>query len=174
MAVLLWPDGSGELTRVDYSMSAWRAGARPGAPARVLGVWRTRMPVPGERPRPLFDDGALLDLFARALAAEEASLSDGLRYVLALLLIRRRLLRVLGVRRDQAGRRILLVQRVGESTSAEVVEVLEPALAPDDLARAVDRIGAWLSDPESVPGHALSATASPGDDVSAASAESER
>src|SRR5262245_201609 len=84
-------DGPGgeRLERADYSADAWASGARP---ARLFGYWRARMESPDAKRKPFIDDAALMDLFEQlGEATEPARLS--FRYVLGLMLVRKRLLK---------------------------------------------------------------------------------
>ncbi|MFM1889553.1 MAG: hypothetical protein RLZZ565_310, partial [Planctomycetota bacterium] len=81
--------GSLGLVRRDVAAEAWDAGGRPEG---VVCFWRSSVPASNEERRPL-DEGLLLDLL-KALAAETDPARDDLRLVLALVLLRRRRLRL--------------------------------------------------------------------------------
>jgi hypothetical protein len=75
-----------EVFRKDFSADAWK-----GAPDGTLGWWKSRIPEPTAKKIKLAPNEVLLDLFDQL--AEQPEQAD-LRYVLALLLVRRRVLRV--------------------------------------------------------------------------------
>jgi hypothetical protein len=113
----------GTFTRRDYSEPAWA-----GPPAGALGFWRTRLQA-GQAPRRLpIDDELLLECFRR-LEGEHEPGKLGFRYVLALLLVRRRRLRLEDGRRE-AGQEVLLLRcpRTGDR-----LEAVDPGLSDDEL-----------------------------------------
>ncbi|MGD9635465.1 MAG: hypothetical protein AB7G28_05180 [Pirellulales bacterium] len=77
-----------EIVRKDFAASAW-----PGAPAESFGWWKARVPEPHAKKIKLAPNEVLLELFDQL--AEQPHHED-MRYVLALLLVRRRVLRLDG------------------------------------------------------------------------------
>jgi hypothetical protein len=75
-----------EVLRKDFSADAWN-----GAPDGALGWWKSRIPEPTAKKIKLAPNEVLLELFDQL--ADQPGQID-LRYVLALLLVRRRVLRV--------------------------------------------------------------------------------
>jgi len=75
-----------EVVRKDYCAEGWH-----GAPNGAFGWWKSRVPEPTAKKIKLAPNDVLLELFEHL--AERSDQSD-LRYVLALLLVRRRVLRV--------------------------------------------------------------------------------
>jgi hypothetical protein len=75
-----------EVVRKDYSPEAWK-----GAPEAAFGWWKSRVPEPTAKKIKLAPNDVLLELFDQL--ADKTEQQD-LRYVLALLLVRRRVLRV--------------------------------------------------------------------------------
>jgi hypothetical protein len=75
-----------EVLRKDFSADAWN-----GAPDGALGWWKARIPEPTAKKIKLAPNEVLLELFDQL--ADQPDQID-LRYVLALLLVRRRVLRV--------------------------------------------------------------------------------
>ncbi|MFO0873943.1 MAG: hypothetical protein U0575_08235 [Phycisphaerales bacterium] len=78
--------------RRDYSIEAWDAGHRP---AGLFSYWRTVVPHPDAPRRLLVDDQTLLDIFLR-MDADDRPERRAFRFVLALILMRRRMLRSVG------------------------------------------------------------------------------
>ena len=78
-------DDEGSLVRHDYSAEAW-----PGPPEGALGWWKSRMPEAGAKKMKLAPDAVLVDLL-RQTGGEGTG--QALRYLLALLLLRRRLIK---------------------------------------------------------------------------------
>jgi len=125
--------------RLDFAEQAWAAGARPD---RLVGFWRSVIPEPGERPRPYVDDEALLALFESLEDAEEHS-RQAFRFVLALMLVRKRLLREEGRRSDAQGE-VMLVRARGPKGWGEdgvLHEVVDPGLDRETLAQVTESIG---------------------------------
>jgi hypothetical protein len=75
-----------DVIRKDYSAAAWK-----GAPEAAFGWWKSRVPEPTAKKIKLAPNDVLLELFDQL--ADKTEQQD-LRYVLALLLVRRRVLRV--------------------------------------------------------------------------------
>jgi hypothetical protein len=84
----------GELQRVDYSEKAWK-----GAPERAVGVWKCIVPKPTEVRHEPLDTSALMRCFEQ-LVEEGSPAREGLRYILALLLVKKRRMRLEGSRTD--------------------------------------------------------------------------
>lgn len=77
-----------DVVRKDFAESAWT-----GPPAEAFGWWKSRVPEPHIRKIRLAPNEVLLELFDQL--AEQLENED-MRYVLALLLVRRRVLRLDG------------------------------------------------------------------------------
>jgi len=112
---VLVPEG-GATVRRDYSAEAWN-----GPPENAIGWWQTTVVDPhAGRPHWAPND-VMLNYFERLLenpAAEDA------RYVLALLLVRRRVLRVEGHEPDPAGREMLVLYCSRNEAQYRVAEVM--------------------------------------------------
>jgi hypothetical protein len=96
----LVPQG-GEVARLDYSAEAW-----PGPPENAIGWWKSTVVDPNQGRPHWAPNDVMLNYFERLLedpAAEDA------RYVLALLLVRRRIARVERTEHDAAGREQLVI-----------------------------------------------------------------
>jgi hypothetical protein len=102
--------------RHDYSAQAWQ---RP--PDNAIGWWKTTIVDPSAGRLYWAPNDVMLNYFERLLedpAAEDA------RYVLALLLVRRRVLRVEGHEQDAAGRDNLVLHCSRNEAAYRVPEVL--------------------------------------------------
>ena len=87
---------NGELLRFDYSDEGW-AGPPPG----TVGMWKSVVPKPAEPKRAPLDTNALLSCFEQMTEAGDPS-QEKLRYILALLLLQKRRLRLDGSRQEGA------------------------------------------------------------------------
>ncbi len=127
---VLVEEGS-ELRRRDYSREAWT-----GPPDGVLAWWKSQMPHPNAKRANLAPNEVMLGLL-RDLA-EQPDRQD-MRYVLALLLVRRRVLRAEEPERDPAGREVLVLYCPREDQTYRVAAVApdEPRIQTiqDELAR---------------------------------------
>jgi hypothetical protein len=116
-------DEGGKFVRRDYSAEAWQ-----GPPAEAFSFWAGRIPTPQGKQKPRVDDDLLLDCFHRLEGQEEPSRVN-FRYVLALLLMRRRRLRMEGARQE-GGREVLDFRCVRSGARHAVVN---PGLTEDEL-----------------------------------------
>jgi len=85
----------GEVVRYDYGIDGW-----DGPPEQCLGWWKSRMPQPDQRRLNWAPNDVMLDLLEQY---EEQPENQDMRYVLALLLIRRRVVRLEETEQDDAG-----------------------------------------------------------------------
>jgi hypothetical protein len=77
----------GQFLRQDYSVESWQ-----GPPPGTFSFWSGRVPVDSASGKPRFDDELLVECFERLEGQEELSRLN-FRYVVALLLMRRKRLR---------------------------------------------------------------------------------
>ena len=91
VAALVEIPGQEDLARLDFAKDAWDAGARPAPPAVLFASWRATHQPPDAKKKLLLSDEELLDLFEQ-LAASDQPRQRAFRYVLALLLVRRKVL----------------------------------------------------------------------------------
>ncbi|MCC7147479.1 MAG: hypothetical protein IT443_13640 [Phycisphaeraceae bacterium] len=80
--------------RLDVSLEAWQSGQRP---PRLFSHWRTHVPQPNEKRKLFVDDTVLLALFRR-LGEQEQAERAAFRFVLGLILMRKKILRYEGSR----------------------------------------------------------------------------
>jgi hypothetical protein len=126
---VLVEDGS-RLVRRDYSAEAWQ-----GPPPEAVGYWQSRVPARDQTRRPVIDDDVLMDCFTRlAGEAEPAQLS--FRYVVALLLMRRKRLKFEDVRVEE-GREVLCLRCPQTKATHDVVN---PALSDDEIKSVQDEV----------------------------------
>jgi hypothetical protein len=109
----------GQVVRRDYSAEAWQ-----GPPETSIGWWKSTVVDPhAGRPHWAPND-VMLHYFERLL--EDPSAEDA-RYVLALLLVRRRVLRVESHEKNPAGRDFLVLYCVRNEREYRVAEALPSA-----------------------------------------------
>jgi hypothetical protein len=146
VAALVEREGEEGLQRLDYSLEAWEAGARPQAPLRLFGSWRSVMSPASDAKRPFIDDDALADLLEQLEGADEPS-RQSFRYVLALMLVRKRLFKFEGSRRDDAGRNVMMLRRAtpSGSTPADGISVIDPGMDDAAVAAAIEQLGSVMA-----------------------------
>ncbi len=120
VVVLLDGQSEDELERLDYSLSAWSKGARPDKDRRLFASWRTQVHEPGKKQDAMISADGLLDLFEQLGDAEEPK-RLAFRYVLALMLMRKRQLEYVGTDQGQ-----LLVKPKGAQEGADPIRVHDP------------------------------------------------
>lgn len=166
--LVLAPAGQGtdEFQRLDFSLEAWNAGARPrtdsGRVLPVFGFWRATVPQPGARRRILIDDESLLDLFEQTGSDVSDAMAAGgtgtpgaddrraFRFMLALILLRKKLIVCERTGRDGA----MYVRPRSAPRAAEggvLAKVDDPGLSEDSVAAVVGQLSAVL-DGEQVAG----------------------
>lgn len=90
-----------ELHRYDYSAEAWR-----GPPENAIGWWRSQIPGRNAKRKHWAPNDVMLEVFDEL--ADQPDKQD-VRYVLALLLVRRRVLRQEDREVDQQGREVMVL-----------------------------------------------------------------
>ncbi|HEV3144006.1 MAG TPA: hypothetical protein VGZ47_09000 [Gemmataceae bacterium] len=121
---------AGQFARKDYSAEGWH-----GAPAEALAFWSGKVPEADPKRRLVVDDELLMNCFER-LAEETDSSRIQFRYVVALLLLRRKRLKFDDLRRDGAQEFLKLKC----SKSGQMFEVLDPHMAEADMMRVQDEV----------------------------------
>ena len=139
IATLSERPGDEGFDRKDYSLAAWEGGARPEG---LFSFWKTIVPHPDARPSPLVDDSVLMDLFER-LASDKRPQRIAFRFVLALILMRKKLLKFVG--RSGAGEdeRWLLHPR-GAVADQPPTAVQNPNLNDEDVRELIDQLSEIL------------------------------
>jgi hypothetical protein len=119
------------LVRQDYSKEAWH-----GPPEGVIGWWKSQIPLPDAKRVQWAPNDVMLDYFER-LDGQPDQLDT--RYILALLLVRRRVLRLDDEECDEQGRRLLVLYSPRrDATFRTCVVALEESRVnaiQDELAR---------------------------------------
>lgn len=120
----------GKLVRKDFSVEAWQ-----GAPQGAFSFWMGRLASPRDKRRPPIDDEMLMECFERL----EGQLEPGrlrFRYVVALLLMRRRRLRFQETQQD--GPDEVLYMRCTRSGARHAV--INPGLTDEELATVQEEV----------------------------------
>lgn len=139
IAVLVEQPGEESLARLLYSEKAWESGHRPPAPARVFGFWR-RIAGDDTKPRsPIISPEELFDLFEQ-LAESDQPRQVSFRYLLALMLMRKRRLIYDGMVANQASGEPSVL-RLKARPGGEEHLVIDPGMDEAAIAEATEQLG---------------------------------
>ena len=125
-----------ELRRQDYCLACWQAEPGDDSPG-VLGVWRTRMPAPKEKKKLLVDDELLVNFFQR-LEGTDAAAKISFRFVLALVLMRKKLLVYDSAEKRDDGTELWTMHLKGEPTRYAVID---PHMDEENIAAVSRQLG---------------------------------
>jgi len=137
MAALCEREEDEGFDRMDFSIKAWEQGNRP---PNLFSHWRYIVPEEGKKPDIVIDDEVLVDLFER-LTDDERPQRIAFRYILALVLLRKRKLRMVGRETDDDGE-IWLLQFKG--TDGAPVKVKNPGIGEDEIHSLSDQLSEIL------------------------------
>ncbi len=127
--------------RVDFCEKCWGDGARPGEPLVMFSFWKTTVPMPEQKKKLLVDDSVLVDVFARMEGKNEPS-EIRFRFVLALILMRKRLLKYEGMEEGAGAEVWRMVPRGGE----QAVQVVNPHLTAEQISEVSQQLSAILAE----------------------------
>jgi hypothetical protein len=134
------------MRRIDVSMDAWEAGQRP---PRLFSHWRAVAAEPTQKKKLLVDDHVLLNLMQRLEDTEDPQ-RLAFRFVLCLILMRKRLLRYDGAQRRESAdqtREWWIVRprgQQGRPDEARVYHVLNPHLDESCIEQVTSQLGEIL------------------------------
>lgn len=114
----LLADGA-DLRRLDYSEGAWQ-----GPPEGTIGWWKSQLPDHHTKQKHWAPNDVMLQFFEQLAAAPE---KQDMQYVLALLLVRRRVMRLEETEHDEQGREVMLLYCPRRETTYKV-----PAVVPKE------------------------------------------
>ncbi len=139
IATLCELPGEEGFERRDYSLEAWNAGGRPDD---VFSQWKTIVPDPHARQKVFVDDDVLLDLF-ESLAGQTGRKRLAYRFILSLVLMRKKLLRYSGRRGEGEDEQWLLAAR-GAPPDQPPIEVANPHLTDADVRELIEQLSEVL------------------------------
>jgi hypothetical protein len=123
-------DVGGKFVRQDYSSEAWQ-----GPPPGAFSFWSGRVPAQEPSRRPRIDDDLLFDCLQRLEGQEEAD-KVNFRYVIALLLMRRKRLKFEEAR-TAGGQETLCLRCV---KTRNLYQVVNPRLTEEQMAAVQDEV----------------------------------
>ncbi|MCH8824701.1 MAG: hypothetical protein IH984_14475 [Planctomycetes bacterium] len=130
--------------RLDYCPREWESGTRP---ERLFSYWRTTVPASDAKEKILVDDSVLMDLFER-LGQDKRQQRIAFRFILALILMRKRLLRYVrrggggdeGDAGDKGDNEIWFMRPKGSDPDSPLIEVINPQLSEEDIRELSDQL----------------------------------
>ncbi|MSR17999.1 MAG: hypothetical protein EXS00_02335 [Phycisphaerales bacterium] len=123
------------LKRLDICAEAWDAGERP---AGLVAFWRSIAPLPGAPRQTFVDDETLLEILQR-LGEDASGRRASYRWLVALILLRKRLLKHAGIDRN-AGAETWLFKVRGSEDDAPLLRVLNPQVLDEELRDLSDQL----------------------------------
>ena len=124
-----------QFERLDFCLKCWE-GTKP----ETFSYWQTRRPEPDQERKLLVDDDLILDFFLR-LQKETEPVKINFRYILALILMRKRILKFETTeRRDDTEYWVLRLVR--DRTQHRVVN---PRLTDEEVERLSEEVGQLLN-----------------------------
>ncbi len=125
------------LQRRDFCAEYWLS-EKPD----VFCHWKTRLPEPGQKKQLFVDDQMLMTFFER-LARETDQEKIDFRFVLTLILMRKRLLKY-SESRTEDGKEIWRLRIPGDKSAEGMVEVVNPQLDAEQIERLSSQMGEIL------------------------------
>lgn len=122
-------EGNEDLIREDYCCLCWKKAPKTEN-KEILCIWRTRIPKPVEKKKLLVDDNLLKNLFQRLAETDDESRIK-FRYVLGLILMRKRILIYDRSETDGQGREVWLMRMRGQDGQQKVID---PKLDEDQIS----------------------------------------
>ncbi len=122
--------------RRDYCTECWPCQDRQP----VFSYWQTRLPKRDAPVRRFVDDDVVLDFFKRLEGSPEPT-KIGFRYVLGLLLMRKKVLKLKEFRRSEAGAALILHDRLRDCD----YEVADPNLSEEQIRQMTGEINQILN-----------------------------
>jgi len=123
-------DEGGQLVRHDYGAEVWH-----GPPDGAFSFWSGKVPPPDQNKRPRIDDEMLLECFGR-LEGQTDPGRINFRYVVALLLMRRKRLKFESARQED-GHEVL---RLRDARTGAEHDVVNPGLTDDEMASVQEEV----------------------------------
>jgi hypothetical protein len=149
--------------RVDFCEKCWAEGKRPEQLAiesviegaepsgklEMFSYWKTTVPVPQQKKKLLVDDSVLVDVFQRMEGKREPQ-EVRFRFVLALILMRKRLLKYEGMEEGKAAegqeKAPELWKMMPRGEGAASVQVINPHLTAEQITEVSQQLSAILAE----------------------------
>jgi hypothetical protein len=128
-----------EFRRDDYCPSCW-SGRDMTQQGELLGFWKAKVPEPARKKKLFVDDDILLDFLAQLENADTPAKVD-LRFVLALVLMRKKVLVYDRSERLSNSLDVWTMHRKGEDRT---VRVIDPHMDEEKIASVSEQLGQFL------------------------------
>lgn len=132
-------DENRQFLRRDFCLRCWEAKGDGEEKKKAFSFWRTRVPVKAEEKK-VVDDEIVMNFFLR-LQGETEPTKVNFRYVLALLLMRKKILKLDDIRYDDKGEALVLKHR---EEGTEYV-VYNPQLSEEQVQQVTEEVGQILN-----------------------------
>lgn len=129
-------DEGNQFVRRDYAVECWP----PPDMEKVFSFWKTRIPKKDAPVKKFLDDEVILDFFRRLEGRTEPQ-KQGFRYVLALLLMRKKVLKFKEMRRIGDDTVMVLHERVADCD----YDVVDPRFSEQQLEQVSEEISQILN-----------------------------
>ncbi|HZZ72231.1 MAG TPA: hypothetical protein VFE24_08250 [Pirellulales bacterium] len=123
---------AGEVVRQDYAAEAW-----PGPPEQTIGWWKSQIPLGDPKRVQWAPNEVMLELFEEL---ENQPAQHDFRYVLSLLLVRRRVLRLEETEQDAADQETLLLNCPKRETEYRVAVVMPSAARAAEIQAELKKL----------------------------------
>lgn len=125
--------------REDCCLGCWEASGPADGP-EVVGVWRARVPAPREKKHLFVDDAVLIEFLDRLAGSEEPA-RVSFRFVLTLVLMRKKLLVYDGSAKGRDGQDVWRMHLKGTD---HAYEVIDPHMDEEKIAEVSRHLGEIL------------------------------
>jgi len=129
-------DQENKFVRKDFCTECWEKRGRES----VYSFWKTRCIPEEKKVKKFVDDSVILDFFIRLQDATEPS-KKNFRYVLALLLMRKKLLKFDDVKKGEGGEALVL----SYPAEGRKFEVYNPQLTEEQIRQVTEEVGQILN-----------------------------
>ncbi len=129
-------EGRPLLRRLDIAAARWDQGARPDA---LVCFWRSLAPAPGDRKQTFVDDETLLEMVQR-MEDETDARRRGFRWILALVLLRRKIIRLDGIVHED-GTEYWAFRPRGSDPESLPIRIANPGVRADEMRELAEQLG---------------------------------
>ncbi len=129
-------EGRPILKRLDFGTQAWDDGTRPDG---LVCFWRSSAPEPGEKRQMFVDDETLLEMVQR-MDEETDSRRRAFRWILALVLLRRKMLKLDGIVHEGETEYWAFRPRGSDPTSTPI-RIPNPGIREEEMRELADQLG---------------------------------
>ncbi len=130
-------EGEQDFERNDYCLDCWSDELRKES----FSFWKAKIPGKEEKKKLLVDNEVLIDFFRRLVESDDES-KRGFTFVLALILMRKRILKYIETKRDDSGQEIWIMKLAKEDKEYNVIN---PHLDDEQIEQIREGLGSILA-----------------------------